>query len=283
MTQKKKKIRDFFRTVPGKLLIAVCFAGVLIMIGITVFSGAGIKKIKQDTYAISPENVPYTPVYHTSGTVVPKDPVRLLVPGMIKTWTVRVGERVEKDTGVCVYNEEEKDITYKSSLSGIVTEIEGNEIVIAKSNQFSVRFYVPGEVSKMMAAGMSVRVGKADSKLTFLSSIAGGSEDLFEAEADVPAGNGSIGQIVDVEIKNGEEMTVWKVPQECVVSAKGKTYVFYPSWLDHVTDLKETDYREIRPVHYEEGYYFTEPAGSSAVLKLSDLAESYLEELLSRV
>lgn len=278
--------KKFLKRIPGKLLILLLACAVFLIAAGFLFSSMGVRKIREDTYAVTPESVLYAGKYYTSGTVFPQDPVTLKIPGNVKKWLVREGEKIDNGAQICVYTEEGAEKTFKSTSSGIVLQMDEQEIRIANPKKLGVSFEIPSSLRNTLAIGDKILAGGREAKISFLSGIAknDSAQGVYEAEASLPSGaDETIGSVLPLEIRKGEETTVWKVSEDCVIRSRGKDYVFYPSWLSHVTDLKAKDYAAAKILHYEDGYYYMEPVSGGTILKLSEFTREYLSELVGKL
>lgn len=278
MKQFWKKLDQKKRRIAGWAAAAVAAAFLM-----GLFVHAGEKKIRQEVTVVPADPGVYEETFETAGSVQSGKVTMVPLPGVVLEVYVKKGQSVSEGDALARVEagEEEKDVT--APKGGIVEEIAAGSIGLADPSAYEAAFSVPARVRWKMQQGMQVRVDGEGSTVTFLSSAAefDGDKEIYAACASLPEGAAEgIGAGVQVEVPLGPQQEAWKIPAGCVMRFGGKAYVFYASWLDHVTDLQPADYEEIEVLDEEDGALWTAPLSQAQVLELTDFSRRYLQEVL---
>ena len=228
----------------------------------------------------------FTQTVVLEATVVPKEEQFVPVEGVIVQWYCQVGDAVAKKDKIAKADLYGKQYVKKTTADGVISRIEPDGFALSTQGNilsFSVNETVLEKLKTVQSVEALIEGNVYPLVITGISKAAvyQKQENRYEVYASCPA-------LCECLYKKWTGTLQWDlekegtiVPLDCVVQVQGKTYVVYPSWLNHTMDLEPADYEEVEIAQAaKDEVLLKESLRQNELLLLSDEAYIVLYELL---
>ena len=266
-----------------KTKIILIIGLIILILGLSIFllNRMATNQVKQGSKVLKLEPFDYQGDFEALASVVPEKTTRYPYNGTLEVKYVEEGTKVSTGTKLVQVNQGSESKVISASEEGLVYELSDSYLTLASNNKI-LEFKISAAQKDTLTVGMKVKAGEREGEITFISEVAKEDNEqlYYEAKAKLNLDE-DLGTKIPIQVISGSTVKAVKIPLDSLVRIDDKSYVFFPEWLDHLTQLNKIDYAEVEILGNEnEDLIVTDP-GKETILEFSGLAETYVTELMS--
>ena len=266
-----------------KTKIILIIGLIILILGLSIFllNRMATNQVKQGSKVLKLEPFDYQGEFETLAKVVPEKITRYPYNGSLEVKYVEEGTVVSAGTKLVQVNQGNESKVISAAEEGLVYELTDSYLSLASINKI-LEFKLSAFQKDSVKVGMKIKTEENEGEITFISEVAKEDNEqlYYEAKAKLNITE-DFGTKFPIQIISGSTVKAVKVPLDSLVRIEDKTYVFFPEWLDHLTQLNKNDYAEVKVLGNENEKLIITAPQNEAILEFAGLAETYVSELMS--
>ena len=272
-----------YKSMKRKTKIILIIGLIITILGLSIFllNRMATNQVRQGSKILTLEPFDYQGEFETLAKVVPEKITRYPYNGSLEVKYVEEGTVVSAGTKLVQVNQGNESKVISAAEEGLVYELTDSYLSLASINKI-LEFKLSAFQKDSVKVGMKIKTEENEGEITFISEVAKEDNEqlYYEAKAKLNITE-DFGTKFPIQIISGSTVKAVKVPLDSLVRIEDKTYVFFPEWLDHLTQLNKNDYAEVEVLGNENEKLIITAPQNEAILEFAGLAETYVSELMS--